>query len=135
MTAVAKQQRITKLMESFNKTIFKVEKAKPGDTVPFEFVYSGDEDIAYYTLGCGCTSAEVIQHGNGMNDVTIKGVVKVDELDMIRKITQGSTWTKTASINVYFDDGVDAFLYDNFERKFNLDKVSVNLNIQIEVQL
>jgi hypothetical protein len=135
MTPVERQERLTKLMDSFNKTVFKVEGAKPGDTVPFEFVYSGTEDVAYYTLGCGCTSAEVVQHGNGMNDVTIKGVVKVDNIETIRHITQGSTWTKTASITVYFDDGIDAFQYENFERRFNTDKLTVSLNIQIEVQL
>lgn len=135
MTAVVKQERLFQLINSFNKTIFKVEKAKPGDTVPFEFVYSGKEDIAYYTLGCGCTSAEVVQHGTGMNEVSITGVVKVDALDTIANITKGNTWTKTASITVYFDDGVDAFRVENFERKFNTEKLSVNLNIQIEVQL
>lgn len=134
MTPVERQERLTKLMDSFNKTVFKAD-ARPGDTVPFEFVYSGTEDLAYYTLGCGCTSAELIQHGNGLNDVTIKGVVKVDDLNVIRSITNAPTWTKQASITVYFDDGIDAFEYENFERKFNKDKLTVSLNIQIEVQL
>ncbi len=135
MTPVERQEYLQKLMNSFNKTVFKAT-AVPGEVVPFEFIYKGDVDMSYYTLGCGCTSAEVVQVGNGMKEFHLKGVVNVDDLATIRRIfPKGETWTKTASITVYFDDGIEPFLYDDFERKFNRDKVSVNLDVKIEVKL
>lgn len=135
MTPVERQEYLQKLMNSFNKTVFKAT-AVPGAAVPFEFTYEGDLDMEYFTLGCGCTSAEVIQTGNGLKEFVIKGVVNVDDLATIRRVSpKGDVWTKHASISVYFDDGIEPFLYHNFERKFNSNKVAVNLDIQIEVKL